>query len=168
MNLQVCQKDCEPTVITINHREIIKEWAGALRLTEVHGWIGPLDVLGGVEAPLRNLHCVWFNLLVSDLNINCEMALLKQIKQQLLYNLYFSIPFFPFPDIPATPQVYNHFFGGRCAGRFVFFTIFCWHQITQAFPDFISFMSQYQHSLTTERFADFEGSHSKDLSQLKQ
>lgn len=46
MNLQVCQKDREPTVITINHREIIKEWAGALRLAEARGWKGLLDVLG--------------------------------------------------------------------------------------------------------------------------
>lgn len=68
MNLQVCQKDCAPTVITINHREIIKEWAGAVRLTEVHGWKGPLHVLGGAEAPLRAPHCVCFNLLVSGLN----------------------------------------------------------------------------------------------------
>lgn len=52
MNLQVCQKNWEPTVITINHREIIKEWAGAVRLAEVHGWKGPLDVLGGVWRPL--------------------------------------------------------------------------------------------------------------------
>lgn len=28
---------------------------------------GPLDVLGAVEAPLRNLHCTHFNLLVSGL-----------------------------------------------------------------------------------------------------
>jgi len=37
MNVQVCQKDWEPTVITMDHREIIKEWEGAVRLTEAHG-----------------------------------------------------------------------------------------------------------------------------------
>lgn len=54
----MCQKHWEPAVITINHRDIIKEWAGAVRLAEVRGWKGLLDVVGGVEAPPRDRRSV--------------------------------------------------------------------------------------------------------------
>lgn len=37
LNFEVCQKDREPTFITINHRDTIKERAGAVRPSEVRG-----------------------------------------------------------------------------------------------------------------------------------
>ncbi|CAB1418597.1 unnamed protein product [Pleuronectes platessa] len=37
MNVRVRRQEREPAVITMSHREIIREWAGAVRLTEVRG-----------------------------------------------------------------------------------------------------------------------------------
>lgn len=51
----------------MNHRDTIKERAGAVRPSEVRGWKGPLDVLGGTEA-LTERPALCFNLLVSGVN----------------------------------------------------------------------------------------------------
>lgn len=163
---KVCQKDWEPTVITINHREIIKEQAVAVRLTEVHGWKGPLDVLGGIEAHLRDLHHECFNLLVFELKDSSALRWLY------LTTLSYKISFLIMcvwlfasvycscisPDFTAFLLDGKHLVSmmpDRSVSIFWFyFTVIDIHVICQ-------------HSLTTARYADFDGSHSH-LSELKQ
>lgn len=146
MNLQVCQKDREPTVITINHREIIKEWAGALRLAEACGWKGLLDVLGcsSKEPALGVFLICLFQHWGSA--VRWLFKSIHEYKSQMKLSSSVFSHFMHVNSPVLWPRELTAFhFGGRHSGRVVFCSLFLCIAVTQPFAYFISFISQRQH-----------------------
>lgn len=169
-HVEVCAKDREPTVIPTNHRDPITEGAGAVRLTGLHGWKGPLDVVGGAEARLEACAlCV--DLLVSEASIGSEMALRPKFPWQDVFPYFTPVTFHlcvPPPSIssfsyPAV-DIWSPCFE---AGLWVFS---CGIEVRKASAGFtliyIPVICQRSFT-TTARYADFDGSHSKDLFELR-